>query len=177
MHCAPAGMREGQGSRGKGRCWEPRVVGAPWLWNLSSTIAEGLKIIQLIESPHLTDGETEAQVGRMAWLKLPPPQVAPPPGLGVLRFASDLPSPAHFRRTWYPTTPTTLSVTEEAARAQVKGEVFATGLWGSPFPPAECSLPRERPPQSTRGHWLLPVVTRNTALGPRPAWSSKSLGA
>ena len=83
---------------------------------------------------------------------------------------------AHFHRTWYPTAPTTLSVTEEAARAQVKGEVFLSGLWGSPFPPAECSLSLESATlQSTRGHWLLLVVTRNTALGPRSAWSPRSL--
>ena len=86
------------------------------------------------------------------------------------------PQSAHFCRTWYPTAPTTPSVTEEAARAQVKGEVFLSGLWGSPFPPAECSLSLESTTlQSTRGHWLLLVVTRNTALGPRSASSSKSL--
>ena len=67
-------------------------------------------------------------MGRMAWPKLLPKLLL----LWVGEVTVDLfliyVQSAYFRRTWNPTPPTTLSVAEEIARAQVKEEVFLGDL-------------------------------------------------
>lgn len=132
---------------------EGAVLGAadgrtPWLWKPFFSRGRGpQKIIQPVESSHLADGETQAQVSRMAWLKLPPKLLLLWVG-GMIRFAFDSRSSCPFPQNLVLRCPHHPECDRGGSQSPGQGEVFLSGLWGSPSLQLNAPSPWSAPPCS-----------------------------